>query len=320
MKVLVTGGAGFIGSNVVDGLIAADHQVVVVDNLYTGKRSNVNPQALFHETDIRSEEAGRLVERERPDVLIHHAAQISVPDSVRNPLFDVDVNVRGFLNLLEACVKTTVGKVIFISSGGAIYGEATEYPTSEKYLPDPLSPYAVTKYSSEHYLKYYKHQYGLEFTTLRYANVYGPRQVPHGEAGVVAIFMDNLVKNERSTVNHFPDDDKGMIRDYCYVGDVVQANLAALEKGSGDFFNIGTGTGTRTLELYNTIFNAYKKIRPRVPDRLSSVVRQAARPGDLKRSCLVVEKARRILEWGPGTDLEEGIEKTLTWRLSRDPV
>ena len=316
MKIMVTGGAGFIGSNVVDGLISAGHQVVVVDNLYTGKLSNVNPQALFCETDIRSEEAGRVIERERPAVLIHHAAQISVPDSVRNPLFDADVNIRGFLNLLQACVKTAVGKVIFISSGGAIYGEASEYPTSEKYLPKPLSPYAVTKYSSEHYLNYYKHQYGLLFTTLRYANVYGPRQVPHGEAGVVAIFMDNLIKNESSTVNHFPDDEKGMIRDYCYVGDVVKANLAALEKGDGDFFNIGTGTGTRTQDLYNAIFNAFKKVRPRVPDRFSNVVKQAARPGDLKKSCLVVEKARRILGWEPETDLEEGIRKTLDWRLS----
>ena len=316
MKILVTGGAGFIGSNVVDGLIAAGHQVVVVDNLYTGKRSNVNPQALFCETDIRSEEAGRVIEREKPEVLIHHAAQISVPDSVRNPLFDADVNIRGFLNLLEACVKATVGKVIFISSGGAIYGEAAEYPTSEKYPPDPLSPYAVTKYSSEHYLNYYKHQYGLEFTTLRYANVYGPRQVPHGEAGVVAIFMDNLLKNEVSTVNHFPDDEKGMIRDYCYVGDVVKANLAALAKGDGDFFNIGTGTGTRTEDLYNAIFNIFKEVRPQVPDSLSTVAKQVARPGDLKRSLLVVEKARRILGWAPETDLVEGIRKTLEWRLS----
>ncbi len=316
MKVLVTGGAGFIGSNVVDGLVAAGHQVVVVDNLYTGKRSNVNPQALFCETDIRSEEAGRLIERERPAVLIHHAAQISVPDSVRNPLFDADVNIKGFLNLLEACVRADVEKVIFISSGGAIYGEAAEYPTSEKYMPNPLSPYAVTKYSSEHYLDFYRHQYGLEFTTLRYANVYGPRQVPHGEAGVVAIFMDNLMKNATSTVNHFPDDDKGMIRDYCYVGDVVKANLAALEKGKGDFFNIGTGAGTRTLDLYNTIFKAFKKARPQVPDELSIVVRQVARPGDLERSCLVVKKARRILGWEPETNLEEGIRKTLEWRLS----
>jgi len=226
------------------------------------------------------------------------------------------VNIKGFLNLLEACVRADVEKVIFISSGGAIYGEAAEYPTSEKYMPNPLSPYAVTKYSSEHYLDFYRHQYGLEFTTLRYANVYGPRQVPHGEAGVVAIFMDNLMKNATSTVNHFPDDDKGMIRDYCYVGDVVKANLAALEKGKGDFFNIGTGAGTRTLDLYNTIFKAFKKARPQVPDELSIVVRQVARPGDLERSCLVVKKARRILGWEPETNLEEGIRKTLEWRLS----
>ncbi len=316
MKILVTGGAGFIGSNVVDGLIAAGHHVVVFDNLFTGKRSNVHPQAVFYETDIRSEEAGRLIEKEKPAVLIHHAAQISVPDSVRNPLFDADVNIKGLLNLLEACVKTEVGKVIFISSGGAIYGEAREYPTSEKTLPDPLSPYAVTKYCSEHYLNYYRHQYHLRFTTLRYANVYGPRQVPHGEAGVVAIFMDNLLKNEISTVNHFPDDERGMIRDYCYVGDVVKANLAALEKGDGDFFNIGTGKGARTQDLYDAIFRAFKEMRPQTDDRLFDVAKQVARPGDLKRSCLVVEKAFQYLHWAPETTLEEGIRKTLKWRLS----
>jgi UDP-glucose 4-epimerase len=194
MKILVTGGAGFIGSNVVDGYIGAGHEVLILDNLYTGKRVNVNPQARFYEMDIRSREAAKVVLDEQPDVLNHHAAQMSVPASVSDPGFDADVNIRGFLNLLEAAVKSGVKKVIFISSGGAVYGEAEEYPTSEAYLPKPLSPYAITKYSSEHYLTYYRHQYGLDYTTLRYANVYGPRQIPHGEAGVVAIFMNNLIE------------------------------------------------------------------------------------------------------------------------------
>jgi len=235
MKVLVTGGAGFIGSNVVDGIIKAGHQVLVVDNLYTGKRSNVNPEARFYELDIRARETAELIKRERPDIIDHHAAQISVPASVSDPVFDADINIKGLLNLLEAARKYEVGKFIFISSGGAIYGEASEYPTSEDYQPQPLSPYAVSKYSSEHYLEYYRHQYGLDYTTLRYANIYGPRQIPHGEAGVVAIFMDNLLKERQSTLNHFREDEKGMVRDYCYVGDVVKANLLALEKGSGDF-------------------------------------------------------------------------------------
>ena len=316
MKVLVTGGAGFIGSNVVDGLIGAGHQVLVVDNLYTGKRSNVNPEARFYELDIRAPQIDELIQRERPDVLNHHAAQMSVPDSVSDPLFDADVNIKGLLNLLEAAKKHGVGKIVFISSGGAIYGEASEYPTSEGYQPRPLSPYAVSKFSSEHYLEYYRHQYGLDYTTLRYANIYGPRQIPHGEAGVVAIFMDNLLKERQSTLNHFVEDERGMARDYCYVGDVVRANLLALEKGSGDFFNIGTGVGTKTLDLYDIIFKSYKEVRPELPEELAMVEKQIARPGDLTKSCLIIEKARRLLGWFPETDLQEGIRETLKWRLN----
>ncbi|MBL7225765.1 MAG: NAD-dependent epimerase/dehydratase family protein [Desulfobacteraceae bacterium] len=316
MKVLVTGGAGFIGSNVVDGLIEVGHQVLVVDNLYTGKRSNVNPEARFYELDIRAPQIDELIQRERPDVLNHHAAQMSVPDSVSDPLFDADVNIKGLLNLLEASKKHGVRKVVFISSGGAIYGEASEYPTSEGYQPRPLSPYAVSKFSSEHYLEYYRHQYGLDYTTLRYANIYGPRQIPHGEAGVAAIFMDNLLKERQSTLNHFVEDEKGMVRDYCYVGDVVKANLLALEKGSGDFFNIGTGVGTKTLDLYDIIFKSFKEVRPELPEELAMVKKQIARPGDLTKSCLIIEKARRLLGWVPETDLQEGIRETLKWRLN----
>jgi UDP-glucose 4-epimerase len=316
MKVLVTGGAGFIGSNVVDGLIEAGHQVLVVDNLYTGKRSNVNPEARFFELDIRARETAELIKRERPDTIDHHAAQISVPASVSDPVSDADINIKGLLNLLEAARKYGVGKFIFISSGGAIYGEASEYPTSEGYTPQPLSPYAVSKFSSEHYLEYYRHQYGLDYTTLRYANVYGPRQIPHGEAGVVAIFMDNLLKERQSTLNHFREDEKGMVRDYCYVGDVVKANLLALEKGSGDFCNIGTGVGTKTLELFDTIFKAFKEMRPELPEELATLRKQIARPGDLTKSCLIIEKARRLLGWAPVTDLQEGIRETIKWRLN----
>jgi len=317
MKILVTGGAGFIGSNVVDGYVEAGHEVLVVDNLSGGRLSNVNPKARFYEMDIRSGEIDGLMERERPDVLNHHAAQISVPESVSDPLLDADINIKGLLNLLESASRHKVKKVIFISSGGAIYGEASEYPTSEAYQPIPLSPYAVTKYSSEHYLAYYRHQHGLNYTTLRYANIYGPRQIPHGEAGVVAIFMDNLIKGKQSVLYHFPDDDKGMVRDYCFVGNVVKANLSALTKGMGDFFNIGTGIETKTLELYSVIFKAFNDLRPDVPDSLSIPVRQAARPGDLTLSCLVVEKARGSLGWFPETNLKEGIEKTLQWRLDQ---
>ncbi len=315
MKILITGGAGFIGSNVVDGYIESGHEVLILDNLYTGKRFNVNPQARFYEMDIRSPDAARVILEEQPDILNHHAAQMSVPASVSDPGFDADVNIRGFLNLLEASVKSDVKKVIFISSGGAIYGEADDYPTSESYIPKPLSPYAITKYSSEHYLAYYNHQYGLDYTTLRYANVYGPRQIPHGEAGVVAIFMNNLIEGIRSMLNHFPNDEKGMVRDYCFVGDVVSANLAVLNRGSGDFFNIGTGQGTKTGDLYEKIFSAMKETGRPVSDEIFEMKKQLARPGDLKKSCLTIQKAADTLGWEPEVDLDAGIRETLRWRL-----
>jgi UDP-glucose 4-epimerase len=313
MKIMVTGGAGFIGSNVVDGYLEAGHEVVVVDNLFTGKRENVNPAAKFYEMDIRSQEMGDVMESERPDVLNHHAAQISVPISVSDPLLDADINIKGLLNLLETAIRHRVNKFIFISSGGAIYGEASEYPTSEAYSPKPLSPYAISKLISEYYLAYYSHQYGLDYTVLRYANIYGPRQIPHGEAGVVAIFMENLLKGEPSTLNHFPEDAEGMVRDYCYVEDVVEANAMALSKGNGDFFNVGTGKGTKTLQLYRVIYEAVRELRPDTPEGLFTPAREPARPGDIARSCLKVEKAKNGLDWAAKTGLEEGIRRTLQW-------
>ena len=313
MKIMVTGGAGFIGSNVVDGYVQAGHKVVVVDDLSTGKKQNVNPEAKFYEMDIRSEDMDGLMENERPDVLNHHAAQISVPVSVSDPLLDADINIKGLLNLLEKAVKYRVRRFIFISSGGAIYGEAAQYPTSEDYPPKPLSPYAISKLVSEYYLGYYKHQYGLDFTILRYANIYGPRQIPQGEAGVVAIFMENLLKGEPSILNHYPDDQEGMTRDYCHVGDVVKANLEALSKGNGDFFNIGTGRGTKTLELYRIIYEAVGEIRPDISEELFTPLREPARPGDVTRSCLRVEKAKNGLGWIPKTGLKEGVRRTLKW-------
>ena len=310
---MVTGGAGFIGSNVVDGYLGAGHQVVVIDNLFTGKRENVNPEARFYEMDIRSEEMEEVIESERPDVLNHHAAQISVPISVSDPLLDADINIKGLLNLLEKAVKHNVKKFIFISSGGAIYGDAAEYPTSEGYSPKPLSPYAISKLISEYYLAYYNHQHGLDYTVLRYANIYGPRQIPHGEAGVVAIFMENLLKGEPSILNHFPDDAEGMVRDYCYVEDVVEANAMALSKGNGDFFNVGTGKGTKTLQLYRIIYEAVREMRPDIPEALFTPAPEPARPGDIPRSCLKVEKAENGLGWAAKTGLQEGIRRTLQW-------
>ena len=319
MKIMVTGAAGFIGSNVVDGYIEAGHQVVVVDNLYTGKKGNVNPGARFYPLDIRSKEIDEIMARERPDILNHHAAQISVPASVSDPALDADINIIGLLNLLENAVRHRVKKVIFISSGGAVYGDASQYPTSEDYVPVPVSPYAISKFTSEYYLYFYHHQYGLDYTILRYANIYGPRQVPHGEAGVVSIFMDNLLKEKGSMLYHFPGNPEGMIRDYCYVGDVVKANIKALTEGSLTFFNIGTGKGTKTSELYHVVYEAVRAIKPELPKSLSKLSQQEARPGDIPRSCLVIDKARDRLGWKPETGLREGIELTLQWRAGKSP-
>lgn len=316
MKILITGGAGFIGSNVADGYLKEGHQVVVVDNLFSGKMENINPDVRFYKEDIRSAEMERIIMEERPDIINHHAAQMSVPASVEDPIFDADVNIKGILNLLQNAVKYGVKKFIFISSGGAVYGDAAEYPTSEQYPPIPLSPYAISKFVSEYYLNYYRHQFGLKYTILRYANVYGPRQIPHGEAGVVAIFMSNLWKKKGSNLYHFPEDNKGMIRDYCYVGDVVKANIKALTNGENDFCNIGTGKETRTQELYDIIFEAVKEIQPGIPDELSILTKYSARSGDIPRSCLVVRKAKDILSWIPETDLKKGIRHTLDWYVS----
>ncbi len=314
MNVLVTGGAGFIGSHVVDGYLEQGHRVVVVDDLSTGDRDNLNEKAVFYHEDIRSAEMDRIFRLERPDLLNHHAAQASVPVSVDDPVHDADVNLCGFLNLLESAVRHGVGKVVFISSGGAVYGDAGEYPTSESCLPQPLSPYAVAKYASECYLRSYRYQHGLDYTVLRYANVYGPRQVPHGEAGVVSIFMDNLVNGKPSVLNHFPEDEAGMVRDYTYVGDVVAANLAALDRGSGEVVNIGTGEGIRTADLYRAIFEDAQRVLPSLPEALARPEPRPARPGDIPRSCLRVEEAERVLGWRPRVSLEEGIRKTLRWR------
>lgn len=312
MKILVTGGAGFIGSNVVDSYIKRGHTVVVVDNLLTGRKENVHPKAKFYPMNIGSPELKEIFKRERPEVVNHHAAQVSVPDSVKNPLFDAEVNILGLINVLQCCITHRVRKIIFASTGGAIYGEPEEYPTSESYVPIPLSPYAITKLASEHYLSFYRHEYGIDFTVLRYANIYGPRQVPQGEAGVVAIFTENLLKGKPSYLYCYQDEPEGMVRDYCYVGDVVWANLLVLERGSGEIFNIGTGVGTKTLEVYQKLYEILGG-----PSELKDPIPKPARKGDLRRNCLNIEKAKKILGWRPEISLEEGLLRT-TKQLLKD--
>ncbi|HPB44065.1 MAG TPA: NAD-dependent epimerase/dehydratase family protein [Candidatus Syntrophosphaera sp.] len=305
MKILITGGAGFIGSHVADACLEAGHQVVVVDDLSSGNFANLNPAVKFYQLDIRDPALDEVFAAEKPDVVNHHAAQISVPRSVTEPLLDAQINILGLVNVLENCVKHHIKKVIFISTGGAIYGEAEEYPTTEDYPPQPLSVYAINKFAGENYLRFYQHQYGLEYTVLRYANVFGPRQIAQGEAGVVSIFVEKLLQDSAPTIYAYPDDPEGMIRDYVYVKDVVRANLAVLDRGSNEVFNIGTCEETTTSQLYKTIlWQLGKKIQP---------LKGPARKGDLRRSMLDNSKAFKELGWSPIYSLEDGIRETVTW-------
>jgi UDP-glucose 4-epimerase len=303
MKILVTGGAGFIGSHVADAYRSAGHEVVVVDNLLTGSMKNLPEGARFYLMDIQAAELEKLFASERPEVVNHQAAQISVTVSSRNPQLDARINALGMLNVLENAARSGVRKIIFASSGGAIYGEADTLPTPESHPPRPLSPYGIHKLLGEHYLRYYRHQHGLEYTALRYANVYGPRQSPEGEAGVVAIFIRQLLDGKAPTIHAYPDEPDGMSRDYVYVADVAQANLLALERGAGEILNIGTGTATSTGALYRQIAGLLgRDTEPR---------RGGPRPGDLRRSCLDPARARQLLGWTPRTALSAGLAATV---------
>ncbi len=313
MKILVTGGAGFIGSNVVDEYINLGHDVVVVDNLFTGKVENIHPKARFYLMDVRCDELKKVFDIERPDIVNHHAAQMSVPASVEDPAFDADVNIKGLINLLECSVNYKVKKVIFISSGGAVYGEADAIPTPETYSAVPLSPYAITKLTSEVYLHYYRHHYGVQYTVLRYANIYGPRQVPHAEAGVVAIFMKMLLTEKLPTIYHYPDEPDGMTRDYCFVRDVVRANVLSLDRGDNEIMNIGTGKEITTGELYRTILDSARAKGHAHDNRYDSPDKGSPRGGDLRRSCLDTSKVKNILGWQPEYDIKRGIRETLEY-------
>ena len=320
MKILVTGGAGFIGSHVVDEYINLEHEVVIIDNLSTGKKENLNPKAKFYKVDIRSDKVDEIFRKEKPEIVNHHAAQISVRTSVENPVLDADCNILGTLKLLENSIKYKVRKFIFISTGGAIYGDTEEYPTSENATPSPLSPYGISKLTCEKYLYFYKLINNLDFTVLRYSNVYGPRQIPHGEAGAISIFIENILSNKISKLYHYDDDKEGegMERDYCYVKDVVASNVLALNKGSGEVINIGTGIPTKTSKIYDLI---YKNISSRVKITncaLKKPVRAGPRIGDLKKSCLNIDKAKKILGWEPKYSLETGIKETVEWFVARD--
>ena len=303
MKILVTGGAGFIASNIADAYIKEGYQVSIVDNLSTGKRSNINQEAKFYNVDITNgEEILHIFEKEKFDIVNHHAAQIDVRKSVADPIFDAQVNILGTLNILENCHKHGIKKVIFASSGGVIYGECSEnlFP-DEQTESRPLSPYGVTKLGVEYYLKYYRTICNVNYTILRYGNVYGPRQDPFGEAGVVAIFSQAMLKNK----DIFIFGDGEQLRDYVYVGDIVQANLLALSNGGNDVFNIGTGITSSV----NRLFNELKTIN----DYNKNPIYKSVRPGELFRSALNINKAKEKLNWTAKTSFKEGLEKTADW-------
>lgn len=306
MKILVTGGAGFIGSHIVDQCIAAGHQVAVVDNLWEeggGKNTNLNPQARFFRTDITDEDSlNKVFDSVQPAIVCHEAAQHSVSVSTKNPQLDARVNVLGLLNVLTNCTRLGVRKIIFASSG-ATYGTPARLPIDEETEQRPESPYGITKMVAEHYLRYWQEAYGLAYTALRYGNVYGPRQDPNGEAGVIAIFAKRFLKQETIRI----DWDGEQQKDYVYVEDVARANLIAMEPGSGDndIFCIATGKGTSVNEIYN-VLAAQIGYQP-------EIVRAPGRPGDIHLSYFDCSKAASVLGWKPTVNIEQGIRATVEY-------
>jgi UDP-glucose 4-epimerase len=301
MKVLVTGGAGFIGSHVVDLLLEAGHEVVVVDNFVTGRKRNLNPKAKFYQVDIRSPELEQVFEAERPEVVDHHAAQMDVRRSVADPIYDADINVLGGLRVLNAAVKYGVRKVIHISSGGAVYGEPVYLPCDEKHPVQPLCPYGATKYMLELYLYMYQQTYGLDYSIIRYPNVYGPRQDPAGEAGVVAIFTGQMLKNQPVTIYGSGE----QVRDYVFVKDCARANLMLLENGSGSVYNLGFGIGTTVNQVFTELKAAtgYPLEAQYAP----------ARAGETFQIYLDASRAKQELGWEPVFPLREGLRQTVEY-------
>lgn len=302
MKVLVTGGAGFIGSHIVDGYLVEGHNVVVIDNLSSGKKENIHKKTKFYCLDITDKaKLKNIFEAEHFDIVNHHAAQIDVRKSVSDPLFDAHTNIIGLLNLLQNSVAHRVKRFIFASSGGVIYGDDAVLPIQEHAKKNPLSPYGISKLTSEYYLNFYHTVYGLSFTILRYSNVYGPRQNPHGEAGVISIFSRLMLQGKKPTIFG----DGAQTRDYVYVKDIVYANLLALEKGDNEAFNIGTGKETNVNELFEII--------KRIVGYKGKVKYEKARAGELLRNCLDITKANKKLGWKPRHSLEQGLKETIDW-------
>ena len=304
MKILVTGGAGFIGSHIVDQCVAAGHEVAILDSLWAeggGKVANVNPKATFYRADVTDEaEVTRIFDEVRPEIVSHQAAQHSVSVSTKEPELDARVNILGLLNVLTNCTRTGVRKIVFASSG-ATYGTPVSLPIIEETPQHPESPYGITKMTTEYYLRYWHEAHGLNYTALRYGNVYGPRQDPNGEAGVIAIFAKRFLTHQGVRI----DWDGGQKKDYVYVGDVARANVLALEKGDNEIFCIAADNPISVNEIYETL--------AKITDYRPEITYAPKRPGDIYLAYFDYQKAERILGWKPSVSFEEGVQKTVDY-------
>jgi len=301
LKILVTGGAGFIGSHVVDAFLSAGHAVSVVDDLSTGFRHNLAPGVPLHVVDIRDPKLSDVFEAEKPEVVCHQAARANVRESFEKPLLYADVNVLGSLNILECCRRVNVRKVIYACTGGAVYGPPEELPVTEQHPINPLDPYGASKHHVEHYLHLYEKNYGVSYTSLRYPNVYGPRQNPFGEAGVVAIFARQMLDNKRPVINGSGKQE----RDFVSVTDIARANLLSLNKGDGEIMNIGSGLATSINMIFSALagLTGYKEKAEYGP----------AKAGEVYRIFLNADRAKSIIGWTPKVGLVEGLAATVEY-------
>jgi UDP-glucose 4-epimerase len=302
LRILVTGGAGFIGSNVADRFIELGHDVAIFDDLSTGFREFVNPRAKFYAGDLADEESiDRCIAEFRPEIVDHHAAQIDVRKSVTDPVHDARINILGSIAMMQACTRHGVRKIVYASTGGALYGEGRHLPASEDHPVNPEAPYGASKHTVEHYLYIWKLLHGLDYTVLRYPNVFGPRQNPHGEAGVNAIFIGLMLAGKRPRIFG----DGNAVRDYLYVSDVVEGNVLALDQGSGEMLNLGTGVGTSVNDIVREL--------QAILGFQEGAIHDAPRAGEVQRIYLDAARAQRVLGWTPQVGFGEGLRRTVEW-------